>query len=297
MGRRQSWARFGGQRVKPYFYDDDFMWDVLGIKELPVTLFQYTSLDSLEKILESRSIRFSRLDTVNDPEEASAADIPAAATSVFVSCWTASEIESIPMWSMYGGRFQGVRLGLPSNMFLARHKPMVFDKGGAKLIVGDDNNLLWKIDREAPAMSTSSRGLTGPNKVHYSNDPVFRKPAIIHPEAGRVNCYTYDLGMVKSSHWSYEDEWRYKISWFPDETNWPDDDYFRNVTADLKTYPVLTEQIFVPLDPSALESLSITKGPLMSDADETRLNDIVLKFAPSSKVSDSGIPMRAQPGK
>jgi hypothetical protein len=283
--------------MKPYFYDDDFMWNVLGIRELPTTLFQYTSLDSLEKILENQSIRFSRLDTVNDPEEATAADVQAAATSVFVSCWSASETESIPMWSMYGDRFQGVRLALPSNMFLARQKPMVFAKGGAQLIVGYDSTPLWVVDRETPAMQKFGRGLTGPNKIHYSNDPIFRTPTIFHREAGRVNCYTYDLGMAKTPHWSYEDEWRYKISYFPDETNWPDDSFFRNVTADFKTYPVLTEQIFVPLDPSAFDGLSITKGPLMSEADGARLSDIVSKFAPSSKISDSGIPMRAQPGK
>jgi hypothetical protein len=102
------------------FYTDDFMYDVMGIAELPTELYQYTSIDSLDKILESSTLRFSRLDKVNDPEEAIASDLPFASSSVFVSCWSSEEKESIPMWSMYGSRFGGVRIRLPTNMFTGR---------------------------------------------------------------------------------------------------------------------------------------------------------------------------------
>lgn len=64
------------------------MFDVMGIEELPSVLYQYTSIESLGKILASRTLRFSHLDTVNDPEEAMASDVPLAAGSVFVSCWS-----------------------------------------------------------------------------------------------------------------------------------------------------------------------------------------------------------------
>lgn len=285
--------------AKPFFYDDDFMWETLGIRGLPPRLFQYTSIDSLEKILQNKTLRFSRLDKVNDPEEAGAEDIENAATSVFVSCWTAAENESIPMWSMYGSQFQGIRLSMPSNMFLGRDKPSIFDKGGAKLIVGSDEHdpPEWQINRKPPAMRTSGCGLTGPNKVHYSNDPVFRKSRVIHQEAGGVRCYTFDLGMVKSEHWAYEEEWRFKISWFMDEVVWPDDHFFRSVTADLNSYPVLTEQLFLTLDESVLNEIIITKGPLMPERDEERLEKIMLQYATSAVIQESEIPLRSQPGK
>ena len=279
--------------VKPFFYDDEFMWNTLGIEELPKILHQYTNLDSLEKILENQTILFSRLDNVNDPEEATAADMPAAATSIFVSCWTSEESESIPMWSMYGHQLQGVRLSMPSNMFLGRAPASVFEKGGAKTVVTSD----WTISRKSPAMAKSGRCLIGPNKVHYSNASEFRNSNIVHTDGKEAHCFTYDLGMVKSEHWSYEQEWRFKLSWFPEEIIWPDDDYFRSVSTDLERYPITTEQVFVPLDPSILESISIVRGPLMSDADASKLNKIVQKYAPKASIDQSSIPLRRKPGK
>src|ERR1700720_300368 len=90
------------------FYTDDFMFDVMGIAELPTELYQYTSIDSLDKIVQSKTLRFSRLDKVNDPEEAVASDLAFASSSIFVSCWSSEKKESIPMWSMYGSSFGGV---------------------------------------------------------------------------------------------------------------------------------------------------------------------------------------------
>jgi hypothetical protein len=75
------------------FYTDDFMFEVMRIEQLPSALHQYTTVESLRNILASRSLRFSRLDTVNDPEEATAPDVPMASSSVFVSCWSGTEAE------------------------------------------------------------------------------------------------------------------------------------------------------------------------------------------------------------
>ena len=274
---------------KPFFYDDDFMWETLRIHEMPTALYQYTSIDSLEKILQNKTMRFSRLDTVNDPEEATASDVPHAATSVVVSCWTTATMESIPMWSMYGDSFRGVRIKMPTNMFCGRDKPRVFEKGGALMSVkkAADGTFPLKVERKPPAMTLSTCGIIGPNKVHYSNEPQYRNPQIIHTEGNRAYCYTYDLGMVKSEHWSYEEEWRFKISWFNGENNVPDDPFFRSITIDLKNYPILTEQLFVPLDETVFNEVEVTKGPLMTAPDEKRLNEIMSTFANVAKVECS----------
>jgi len=165
------------------FYTDDFMGDVLGIEELPSSLYQYTSVGSLEEILQSRTLRFSRLDKVNDPQEATASDLPFASSSIFVSCWTSEEAESIPMWSMYGETLRGVRVRLPANMFAGRRTAMVYEKGGAVTIV----DAKWTIERAAPAMETTGCGIIGPNKVYYSDDPAFRTKRLIYRHNGRAH--------------------------------------------------------------------------------------------------------------
>lgn len=270
------------------FYTDDFMVDVMGIEELPETLYQYTSVESLEKILASRSLRFSRLDTMNDPEEATAADVSLAASSVFVSCWSASEVEHIPMWSMYGRNFEGVRIRLPANMFSGRMSPTVLEKGGAFCSFTGQ----YSIERKAPAMSTSGCAIIGPNKVWYSDDPTYRNRKLVHREGGTAYFNPYDLGMVKGTYWAYEEEWRFKIATLSFETQFPDDRYFNEVTLDFTAYPVAAEALFIPLDPSALDKLEVTLGPRADATAMTELTRILAEHAPQAKLVRSQIPIR-----
>ncbi|NEH46384.1 DUF2971 domain-containing protein [Rhizobium leguminosarum] len=270
------------------FYTDDFMFDIMGIEELPATLYQYTSVESLKKILASRSLRFSRLDTMNDPEEATAADVPRAASSVFVSCWSAGEVEHIPMWSMYGRNFEGVRIKLPSNMFAGRESPMVFQKGGALCSFAGQ----YSIARKAPAMSTSGCAIIGPNKVWYSDDPNYRNRKLVYREGGTAYFDPYDLGMVKNTYWAYEEEWRFKIAALSFESQFPDDRYFNEVTLDFAGYPVETEALFIPLDTSALDELEVTLGPRAEATVMTDLERILAQDAPKAKLMRSQIPIR-----
>lgn len=270
------------------FYTDDFMFDVMSIEELPSALYQYTSLASLEKILASRSLRFSRLDTVNDPEEAMASDVAHAASSVFVSCWSGTEIEQIPMWSMYGQNFSGVRIRMPSNMFVGRQKPKVLEKGGALLTTGT-----WHpINRKSPAISTNSREIIGPNKVFYSDDPAYRNRPLVYRHAGTAYFYPNDLGMVKGTHWEYEQEWRFKIAAFPFEGQFPDDEYFNNVALDFETYPVEAEALFIPLAPSAINELEVMIGPKADSSGRNEVERILGEHAPSATLTHSQIKIR-----
>ncbi|GAB2185301.1 DUF2971 domain-containing protein [Roseibium sp. LAB1] len=270
------------------FYTDDFMFDIMGVKALPTTLFQYTSIDSLGKILASRSLRFSRLDTMNDPEEATSADVPLAATSVFVSCWSADKVERIPMWSMYGAHFEGVRIGLPINMFAGRETPKVFEKGGA--FSSFDGQ--FSIARKEPALGTNGRCIIGPNKICYSNDPKYRNRKLVHRTGGKAHFTPYDLGMVKSTYWAYEEEWRFKIAAVSTETQFPDDRYFNEVTLDFANFPVETEALFVPLDPTALDELEVIVGPRAGTKVIAELEHILGDHAPQAKLTQSQIAFR-----
>ena len=88
----------------------------------PEILFHYTSIETLALILSSKTIRFNRLDLVNDVDEALSPDYPSAQTLVFASCWTATEADEIALWKLYS-EFSGVRIALPTNMFAGRKEP------------------------------------------------------------------------------------------------------------------------------------------------------------------------------
>ncbi|MFC2170833.1 hypothetical protein ACFLQJ_02525, partial [Calditrichota bacterium] len=87
-------------------------------EQLPENIYHYTSIETLALILESKKIRFNRLDIVMDPEEGSNIEDIDISKNVMVSCWTAESNENIPMWVMYTGpKLDGVRICAPSNVF------------------------------------------------------------------------------------------------------------------------------------------------------------------------------------
>lgn len=79
-------------------------------------IHHYTSLQTLALILKNQTIRFNRLDLVDDASELDS--IPDFFRSyLFASCWTESEDESIPLWKMYTPNMQGVKISLPKKTF------------------------------------------------------------------------------------------------------------------------------------------------------------------------------------
>lgn len=61
-------------------------------------IFHYTSIDTLALILRNHTMRFSRLDKVDDIEESELSSGPTRVklgNYVFASCWTHCEEESI----------------------------------------------------------------------------------------------------------------------------------------------------------------------------------------------------------
>lgn len=80
-------------------------------------IYHYTSINTLALILESRKIRFNRLDRVDDMRESQTAAGIEFGKYFFVSCWTKSAKEHVPLWHMYTPEMKGVRIGLPDMPF------------------------------------------------------------------------------------------------------------------------------------------------------------------------------------
>lgn len=81
-------------------------------------IYHYTNIETLALILKNKTIRFNRLDKVDDLEESKAEPLGISFCKyIFVSCWTKSEEESIPLWKMYGGDSGGIRIAMEHKMF------------------------------------------------------------------------------------------------------------------------------------------------------------------------------------
>lgn len=77
-------------------------------------IYHCTTIDTLALILNSRRIRFTRLDRVDDILECS---LLKEARYIFISCWTQVKAENSALWHKYAKNMKGVRIGFPSNPF------------------------------------------------------------------------------------------------------------------------------------------------------------------------------------
>jgi hypothetical protein len=87
-------------------------------------LHHYTDINTLSLILKNRTIRFNRLDRVDDVTEGESFKKLKLEKFFFVSCWTYDHNETLPQWNMYTPGMAGVRITLPPKMF--DYKPIDF---------------------------------------------------------------------------------------------------------------------------------------------------------------------------
>ena len=103
-------------------------------------LYHYTSIENLALILKNKTIRFTRLDCVDDVEESSVYEntVPMGKYT-FVSCWTESEEESIPLWNMYTPQMRGVRIKMNSSDLFFKYKiePGTYLTSGGSVTIND----------------------------------------------------------------------------------------------------------------------------------------------------------------
>ena len=83
-------------------------------------IYHYTTIDTLALIMLNKTIRFNRLDKVDDKEESIFGSGPfdtKVSKNVFVSCWTRNPEENPDLWQRYARGNKGVRIALDEDMF------------------------------------------------------------------------------------------------------------------------------------------------------------------------------------
>lgn len=167
-------------------------------------LFHYTSINNLALILKSASIRFGRLDKVNDPREGESADFASFAPYIFISCWTKSNDENLALWNMYTPQMRGVRIELtlpifPSYQIGSNENVLVSEEEYV-----DDRNNIFILP-----------GQNEPEEIIYTDDEAKLKPKI----RNEIGLEIRELGKYKHKIWSVEEECRYRLNILPTDPN------------------------------------------------------------------------------
>ena len=202
---------------------------------IPAYLYQYTTMNSALAILENKTIRFSRLDSLNDLNEGCCGEYAHLKKYVYISSWSADDRESIPMWSLYGRKNnvldEGVRIKVPTNLFTFDEKGNLSDNLRFQKILGGWNavfdvktkpikhsDLLLRMQKKyGEDAQFSSKKVVGPVKVRYLNYREYTDQyiSVVENEAdGKMSAFFVEkIGFEKKDDWEYENEYRFWMSY------------------------------------------------------------------------------------
>jgi hypothetical protein len=253
----------------------------MGNDQIPEYLFHYTSISNLALILKNKTIRFTRLDKVKDPEEALTKEFPLAKFYTYVSCWTKEDNnkESLSHWKFYTPDMRGVRVRLPINMFKGRHFPENETTGYP--IINPEQNIKIKRGRWIyPAK------LIGPMKVKYDKNPINNNKCFTKKNNGLLDVELWHLGRNKYDYWFFENEWRFMIIGMPESGTWRESDFEQFFEIPTNDY------IDIHLDESIFSELIVQLGPKATSGEDILVRSILKEYGAGAKLCDSDIKIK-----
>lgn len=255
-------------------------------KETPKFLYHYTSINSLALILQNRTIKFSCLETLNDLTEGLTSDYGEMGHYVFVSCWTDTPEEHIPLWNMYTPGMAGVRIKLPADPFKRYGNISIQGRTAGKF-----QNSIVPIDeivgKNYLVFPTSYQLL----KMVYTDDVVLLKPKIVETlNDGKTTYKLKLLGKYKPIVWGFEAEWRYIIWIIPSAPfDFTDKNYDDKMVNELKKVAVKKklpfDHYFLSIRDNAFEEMEIVLGPKHSDGDVATVKALISTYNPKAQLS------------
>lgn len=279
--------------------------------EYPEYLYHYTNTDALYYILKNRTIRFKSLLNVDDIEEAETRDMGNYGKFCYVSCWTDSSAESIPLWSMYSGGMKGLRIKLPAFPFVKYNylAGQYFFSVNCESHI--DYNKIYS-DNRATVTANNPKLI----KVEYTNneDLLYPKISKIDATDNKSKIMMNGMGKYKRACWEFQHEWRYVIIFYPVSEKQMILDVIRitNLGVDPKTCDDLVMKCFnknsrilldkntpIPYDyfdlqikQEFLDDIEIMTGPKSTESDKKFVELLTKEYCKNAHIKESNLRIR-----
>lgn len=266
-------------------------------------IHHYTDLNTLALILKHRTIRFNRLDRVDDITEGNAFTRLRLEQFFFVSCWTHDPEESLPQWNMYTTGMAGVRITLPRNPF--NYKPLIVPvafqavQNGAvfspvpfdKLIT--DNFFILPMFMDEKHFSREVEYI--PNFKDQKNEAI-----TVNIEKGQTLTATITdptrIATLKDPGWSFQKEHRFVLFITPSVPLPKNEHFFQELSNQLPDIVATSlhkgigpniDFFDVEISQTTIDSMTITTGPLCTEGDYLLVEALLSKYAPNGKIDKS----------
>lgn len=273
-------------------------------------LHHYTTVNTLALILKNRTLRLNRLDRVDDVAESQKYGEYNLARYIFVSCWTDSDEESIPLWTMYSKGMTGVRISLPIDPFDYRPLQPHPVWGGIvegplpsplpiEMIFGEDFmvNPTWYNKKNFIV------------RVEYLNDDELQK---MRESAVKidVNAEGQPIGEIegpqklagyKSREWAFQREVRYIIMIYPTPQMPPtgpgDETWIKELSNHvLKSIRAGIGPSFdyfdINLSQIAIDNIKVLLGPLATEGERILVDALLKQFTKNGQWNQSRLTIR-----
>lgn len=253
-------------------------------------IHHYTSIETLALILKYKTIRFNRLDRVDDMEESMYGSGPTKiklGQYVFVSCWTKDDLENISLWKMYTN-FKGVRITMDEDMFVSYKVN--------ETLKSYFPSPLYIIDE---CYASSYINYITCHEIIYDKNIESKIKDLVVP-AGDTGAFisTDKIGLYKSKEWEFQHECRFKITLFPFNVMDFDNSgpnialnfygaLLKSIGPSLRSnIPIKKQFIDIPLNEEKLGEIIVMLGPKATES-ERIIVESLLKDLPSAQIMDS----------
>ena len=273
-------------------------------------IHHYTNIEVLSLILKNRTLRFNRLDRVDDPEESNfISNGVNLGPYTFVSCWTEAKEESIPMWKMYTKENWGVRLSVvKEGLFKTytekdgfRHNGLVATNLGAPIQFLFPAEVRYSQTKYTPPfLTTDYDGCGFYRKIEYVDDVQQYAgdsvDIVRHPNGKGSICIRFDkVGSYKNKRWYFQEESRFVLYFMPGNSLAT----FNTAAFDMEQNKMITSIIQnkdlgfsyydMCLSDQAMENLVITMSPLSDSAQWAIVEALRDKYAPKAVIRRSNL--------
>ncbi len=266
-------------------------------------IHHYTNINTLALILKNKTIRFNRLDRVDDITEGESFNILKLSEFIFISCWTYDHDESIPQWNMYTERMAVVRISLPKMLFKYEalkipdkyaHLKMEIENGLSSPIPFEkmitDNylispNFINNIDKFGKKVEYVKDYKEKQNdliEVIYGSDKKSISMAKLHDPTG--------MACFKDPAWFFQKEFRFVLFILPLPKNWS---FYNSKVVEFQK-----EQLYkgkgpdlmyfdVDINTEILNKVHITTGPVCTEGELILVESLLERYAPKGTLSKS----------
>ena len=245
-------------------------------------IYHYTTIDTLALIMLNKTIRFNRLDHVDDIEEAIYGSGPLGlkvCRYAFVSCWTRNKEENQDLWQKYANNGKGIRISLDEDMFETYQINEQF-----YAFFQDWHKIIGDCVFDLPLNQAKLYD------VKYVEDNKERIKQAVTQEGRYININHNEIGLYKrKDDWEQQGESRFKLFALPSNQeaseNINSNDVNKIFSAEdtfttllISNHKVKLDYVDMPLKKGVLDSIQVTMGPETTKEDKAKVHRILFPY-------------------